>query len=57
MTDWNGAFAFKEIPCGDYVIKEVKAPQGYVLNDALYFVALTFDGQRVDLKLMGQAVR
>lgn len=57
VTDWNGAFAFKEIPCGDYVIKEVKAPQGFVLNDAMYFVALTFDGQRVDLKLMGQAVR
>lgn len=56
VTDWNGMFSFKDIPCGDYVIKELKAPQGYIMSEAMYFISLTFDEQRIDLKLINQRV-
>lgn len=51
-VDSDGRFSFPEIPCGDYVVKEISVPDGYLLNEAMYFVSLTFDGQRVDLKLI-----
>ncbi len=52
VADWNGVFSFKDIPCGDYIVKEVGTPHGYALNEAVYYVSLTFDGQRVDVKLI-----
>lgn len=52
ITDWNGMFYFKDIPCGDYIVREINAPQGYMLNEAMYYISLTFDEQRIDLKLI-----
>lgn len=52
ITDWNGMFTFKDIPCGDYVVRELKAPGGYIMNEGLYYLSLTFDNQRIDLKLI-----
>ena len=28
VTDWNGMFSFKDIPCGDYIVKEIRAAAG-----------------------------
>ena len=56
VADWNGMFSFRDIPCGDYIVKEVSAPSGYALNEAMYYVSLTFDGQRVDIKLISYKV-
>lgn len=52
VTDWNGTFSFRDIPCGDYVVKELSVPQGYIKNEAAYYISLTFDEQRIDLKLI-----
>ena len=56
VTDWNGAFAFNDIPCGDYIVRELKAPQGYIMNEAMYYISLTYDEQRIDLKLINQSL-
>lgn len=56
ITDWNGMFSFKDIPCGDYIVKEINAPQGYILNEAMYYISLTFDEQRIDLKLINHHI-
>lgn len=56
VTDWNGLFSFKDIPCGDYIVREVNAPQGFVINEAMYYISLTYDGQRIDLKLINQSM-
>lgn len=57
VTDWNGMFSFKDIPCGDYIVKEIRAAAGYARNEAMYFVSLTFDEQRIDLRLISQPQR
>ena len=51
-TDADGRFVFEEVPLGDYVVVELKAPEGYVLSDARHFVALTFDEQVIGLKVI-----
>ena len=32
-TDKNGEIVIKDIPIGHYIVKEVTAPQNYILND------------------------
>ena len=56
VTDWNGTFSFRDIPCGDYVVKELSVPQGYIKNEAAYYISLTFDEQRIDLKLISPSL-
>lgn len=35
VTDKNGKIIFKELPYADYYIKELKVPEGYILNDGI----------------------
>ncbi|HIZ81102.1 MAG TPA: prealbumin-like fold domain-containing protein [Candidatus Mediterraneibacter pullistercoris] len=53
-ADQNGAFSFSEIPCGDYIIRETGVPQGYIINEAVHYISLTFDRQRIDLKIISR---
>lgn len=39
------------LPLGSYTIKEIKPPYGYVLNDQVYTVDLTWDNQTNDIVL------
>ena len=56
VTDRNGAFSFPDIPCGDYIVRDLKAPEGYIINEAMYYISLTYDGQRIDLKVINQSL-
>lgn len=55
-TDWGGNFSFNEVPCGDYIIREFEAPNGYMLNETVYFVSLTYDQQQIRLKIINNPV-
>ncbi len=44
-TDQNGYAISDQVLVGDYVVIETKAPDGYVLSDATYKVAVSEDGQ------------
>ena len=39
-TDADGKFAFDEVVYGDYLIKELQSPAGYVLSDEIYPVSI-----------------
>ncbi len=54
-TDQNGRFSFRDIPCGEYIVRELRPPQGYRSNEAMYFVELALDGQEAGLKLLSQS--
>ena len=43
-TDVNGAFGFKELPFGDYTVKEITPSEGYLLNETPYDVDFTASG-------------
>lgn len=45
----NGVFTFTDIPYGDYLVRELTAPEGFVLNEEPYAVSITEDGEAVSL--------
>ncbi|MCR5718618.1 MAG: hypothetical protein K6F80_06265 [Oscillospiraceae bacterium] len=47
ISDENGHFEFTEIPYGEYVVREIKAPNGYVLTEEIFPVSITEDSQTV----------
>lgn len=48
-TKEDGKATSKLLPLGDYEIREVKAPQGYVLSDEVKQVSLTYQDQTADV--------
>ncbi len=55
-ADENGEAASKELYLGKYVVKEVTAPYGTVLNDEAYTVELAYAGQEVSLTSTSQEI-
>ena len=49
VSDENGYFAFDEIPYGEYVVKEIEAPTGYILSDESYPVTISENGEIVEI--------
>lgn len=53
----HGAFSFTEIPYGEYYVKELKAPEGYALNETSYPVSINGDGVEVDIEITDELIR
>lgn len=52
----DGYFAFENVPYGDYLVVELKAPENYVLSDARHFVSITYAGQVIGLKVINYPI-
>ncbi len=50
----DGLFRFDDIPCGSYIIREIAAPEGYVLSDEVFEAAVTGDDQIVEITLINR---
>lgn len=48
-SDENGCFSFAYIPYGEYIVHEIKAPDGYVLSDKSYPVTVSDDGDVIEI--------
>ncbi|MCR4888914.1 MAG: hypothetical protein K5979_07020 [Ruminococcus sp.] len=48
-SDKDGKFSFSDIPYGEYIIKEIAAPTGYILSDKQYPVSISKDGDVVEI--------
>ena len=49
-SDKTGNFSFDGIVYGDYVVKEIKAPDGYKLSDKTYKVKISNNEQVINIK-------
>ncbi|WP_295219782.1 MobP3 family relaxase, partial [Ruminococcus sp.] len=49
VSDENGYFEFDDVPYGEYVIREIKAPTGYLLSEESYPVTISEDGEIVEI--------
>ena len=49
VSDENGNFRFSDIPYGDYVVREIQSPGGYILSDEIYPVTITEDGEVIGI--------
>lgn len=44
-TDKDGKITVRRLPAGKYILKETKAPNGYVLSDKEYVIEMSEDGK------------
>ena len=55
-TDEAGRFLFKDVPYGEWIIRELKAPDGYILSDENYTVTVKENGKAVKLNIKNSKV-
>ena len=55
-TDEAGRFSFENVPCGEWIIRELKAPDGYILSDENYYVTVKENGETVKLNIKNSKV-
>ena len=53
----DGSFSFEEIPVGNYLVKEIEAPEGYVLTDKTFPVVISEDGDVVEITIENEKIR
>ena len=56
ISDENGYFAFENVPCGDYIVLELEAPEGYDRTEARHFISVTYDTQVIGVKAINYLI-
>ena len=52
----DGSFSFPCVPCGSWVIREIAAPEGYLLTDESYPVTVSEDGQVIVIEIINEQI-
>ena len=47
----DGSFSFTQVPYGNWIIREIEAPSGYVLSDEPYSVTIDRDGTVIEVEI------
>ena len=47
----DGSFSFDEVPYGAYIVREIKAPEGYILTDKSYNITIHADGELIRVEI------
>ena len=55
-TDEAGRFLFENVPYGEWIIRELKAPDGYILSDENYYVTVKENGETVKLNIKNSKI-
>ena len=55
-TDEAGRFSFKDVPYGEWIIRELKAPDGYILSEENYTVTVKENGETVKLNIKNSKI-
>ncbi len=55
-SDFEGKFSFEEVPFGSYIVREIAAPEGYILSNESYPVTISEDGEIVEIKAINQPI-
>lgn len=48
-SDENGCFEFTDVPFGQYIVREIESPSGYILSDKEYAVSNSEDGEVIEI--------
>ena len=48
-SDENGCFEFTDVPFGQYIVREIESPRGYILSDKEYAVSIAEDGEVIEI--------
>ena len=55
-SDKNGIFSFKNIPFGNYIVREIAGVKGYVLSDDDYFVSINKNLQNLQITVVNKKI-
>lgn len=53
----GGSFTFADIPYGEYVVREIAVPEGYVMDDTPYTVKVDQNGAVVEIEITNKLIR
>ena len=53
----DGSFSFTGIPYGEYVVREIAAPEGYVMDDTPYSVKVDQNGAVIEIEITNKLIR
>ena len=56
VSDENGYFEFDEIPYGEYIVREIEAPTGYILSGESYPVTVCEDGETITVRTINKPI-
>ena len=56
VSDENGYFEFDEIPYGEYIVREIEAPTGYILSGESYPVTVCEDGETITIRTINKPI-
>lgn len=48
-SDENGCFEFTDVPFGQYIVREIESPSGYILSGKEYAVSISEDGELIEI--------
>ena len=48
----DGSFSFNDLPYGNYIVKELAAPDGYILSDEAFPVEIDEDGAVIEIRVI-----
>ena len=52
----DGSFSFEKVPYGNWIVKEIEQPAGFVLDDTSYEVIVSEDGQVIEVEIVNEYV-
>ena len=52
----DGSFSFPSVPYGSWIIREIAAPEGYLLTDESYPVTISEDGQVIVIEIVNEQI-
>ncbi|HAY96810.1 MAG TPA: hypothetical protein DCY23_00490 [Ruminococcaceae bacterium] len=55
-TDETGRFSFENVPYGEWIIRELKAPDGYILSEENYAVTVKENGETVKFNIKNSKI-
>ncbi len=53
----DGSFSFAKVPYGNWLVREIEAPTGYVLSEDAYPVTIDADGAVVEMEIENTLIR
>lgn len=53
----DGSFSFTEIPYGNWIVREIESPEGFVLTEKEFPVTVEADGQIIEVEIENRQIR
>lgn len=57
VSDENGGFSFDNVPFGNWILREIESPSGYVLSDENHLVTIENDKDIVEIEIENKKIR